>query len=588
MTTVQTNARTKTPDSFCADFEATTIEDDCRVWGWGLAYIDYPDEVEIDHTIDEFMERISFQPAVCYFHNLKYDGGFILDWLFRNGYEHIDDDGRDVPEGGFRTLISAMGRFYSLKVRFKGDAIAAGNVVEFRDSWNKIPMGVSRVAKAFNQPESKGDIDYHAERPVGHRITAEERDYIRRDVSIMANAMSEVISNGMTKLTVASDAMKEYKKLTGKRFDRLFPKLSEEMDLLIRRAYRGGFTYVDERFRGKKLGSGLVLDVNSLYPSVMKNNLIPYGEPKRMEGEVITDERYPLSILTITFTAKLKKDHIPCIQIKGSNMFAPTEYLRNIDEPTTLTMTNVDFELYNDHYDLDILDYAGGWLFRAQTGMFDAYIDKWAKVKETSKGGKREIAKLHLNSLYGKFATNPLVASKIPVFEDDMVKLKRGADNTRPPVYTAAGVFITSHARNLTIRAAQDNYDVFAYADTDSLHLLVDEVPEGLDVHPTRMGAWKLEYYFKNAFYVRPKFYFEHLSFDAKMEPVSAEHNEDCESDCEIRHDHVNRIAGYPERESAKLTFNDLIHDRILPGKLVPKRVPGGIVLKDVGFKIKL
>ncbi len=66
----------------------------------------------------------------------------------------------------------------------------------------------------------------------------------------------------------------------------------------------------------------------------------------------------------------------------------------------------------------------------------------------------------------------------------------------KEPIYTAAGVFITSHARALTIRAAQASYDVFAYADTDSLHLLTDTVPDGIDVDPVRMGAGKFEYAF--------------------------------------------------------------------------------------------
>lgn len=549
--------------------------------------------VEIDHTLEQFIDRISFQHAIVYFHNLKFDGRFILDWLFKNGYEHLADEDRDVPRGYFRTLISNMGRFYSLKVHFNKTAFHNGHVVEFRDSLNKIPLSVANTAKAFNQEETKGDIDYHKLRPVGYVMDEEERDYIRRDVSIMAHAMKEVHDSGMSRLTVASDALKEFKSLTGKRFQRLFPKLSSEMDTMIRKAYRGGFTYADPRFHKRKVGAGIVLDVNSLYPSVMKNKLIPYGEPLWVDGKVETTDNYPLSIFNVTFTAKLKPNHIPCIQIKNSSMFAPTAYLTEITEPTTLTMTNVDFALYQDHYDMTVLEWGGGWLFHASIGMFDDYINKWAKVKEESTGGKREIAKLHLNSLYGKFATNPQVTSKIPVLDGDTVKLVRGPDNERAPVYTAAGVFITSWARDLTVRAAQANYDVFAYADTDSLHLLGDhwEVgkdargkdvllnpPDGIDVHPTRMGAWKFEYAFDGAFYVRPKLYLEHLP----------DKESSCgDPECEIRHDYVARVAGLPERVSTKLTFDDLYDGNVFVGKMVPKAVPGGIVLTDIDYRLK-
>lgn len=545
-----------------ADFETTTKLEDCRVWGWGLANIEFPDEVEIDHTIDEFMDRLSFQNSITYFHNLKFDGRFILDWLFKNGYDHLPEvNDFNIAPGHFCSIISDMGRFYSIKIKWLN-----GNTCELRDSFNKIPLSISRMAKAFKLEEGKGDIDYFAERPIGYRMTEEERDYIRRDVSIGAHAMRQVLAEGMTKLTVASDSLAQFKKLAGKDFGRLFPVLPEVTDSRIRRAYRGGFTYADPRFRGRRVGSGVVLDVNSLYPYIMKSALIPYGEPEYVEGKVPVSGN-DVSIFNVTFTAKLKPGYIPCIQIKGSSMFTPTEYLTEITEPTTLMMTNVDFALYMEHYDMTILEWGDGYRFHAAIGIFDEYIDKWAKVKETTTGGQREIAKLFLNSLYGKFATNPLVMSKIPVLGDDgVVKLVRGKDNTREPIYTAAGVFITSHARDLTIRAAQANYDVFAYADTDSLHLMTDTVPESLDVHPTRMGAWKLEYAFTEAFYVRPKAYLER------------------------KHDgeFVNRFAGLPEAVSETLTFDDMVHGNVFHGKKIPKAVPGGIVLVDIPFELKL
>lgn len=559
-----------------ADFETTTNAEDCRVWGWGLAFIESPDDVIIDQDIAQFIDFISGMDSTCYFHNLKFDGRFILDWLLNNRYQLDTSGDFDLVRGSFKCLISDMGRFYSLTVKWWN-----GNTTEFRDSLNKIPLPVARIATAFKLGEVKGDIDYHTYRPVGHILTDEERDYIRRDVSIVAKAMVQTLEAGMLKLTVASDSLAHYKELMGKRFDKLFPILSHEMDAEIRRAYRGGFTYADPRFKGCLTRSGIVLDVNSLYPAVMKNELIPYGEPQYQDGKVTPDDSFPLTIFSITFTASLKPNHIPCIQIKGSSIFAATEYLTDILEPTTLMMTNVDFELYSDHYDMDILEWGGGWRFRAKRGLFDEYINKWAKIKEESVGGMREIAKLHLNSLYGKFATNPNVSSKIPVLRDGVVRLVRGADDQRDPVYTAAGVFITSHARNLTIRAAQDNYDVFAYADTDSLHLIKDsahlvgrdpktvtaeELGIGLDVHPTRMGAWKFEYAFDKAFYIRPKAYLERHADGS----------------------YTNRIAGLPERISANLTFGDVVDGNIIEGKLTPIAVPGGIVLTDTPYMLKL
>ena len=566
-------------ENVVADFEATTDPDDCRVWGWGFAFVDYPDDVEIDKTIDQFIVRISDINSICYFHNLRYDGRFILDWLLKNGYSHDASDDRTINKWHFKTLISDMGRFYSITVCWEN-----GNVTEFRDSLNKIPLPIADIAVMYQLGETKGDIDYTAERPIGHDITAEERDYIRRDVSILAKAVGLVLKNGMTQLTVGSDSMKQYKHVMGKNYNRLFPILSDDMDAEIRRAYRGGWTYRDKRRNGMQR-SGIVLDVNSLYPSVMKYSLIPYGEPVFCDGKVETNELYPLSIFSITFTAKLKKDHLPCLQIKGSTIFTATEYLEEVREPTTVMMTNVDFALYSDHYDIRILEFGGGWLFKAAVGMFDAYIDKWAKIKEESTGGEREIAKLFLNSLYGKFATNPNVSSKIPVLDENgVVKLVQGEDGKRTPVYTAAGVFITSHARNLTIRAAQANYDTFAYADTDSLHLLRDDVPADLDVHASRMGAWKFEYAFDSAYYVRAKAYMERHAKTCLCKECKLADGDEV---------FTNRIAGLPERISSTLRFDiiDKVESEdgmVIDGKLKPMAVPGGIVLVDTPYRLKL
>lgn len=530
--------------------------------------------------IESFIEEISSHNAVVYFHNLKFDGHFIVDWLLKNGYRHFVGEPGRQPKGTFKTLISNMGKWYSFTVMWPD-----GHVTEFRDSAKKFPaMSVAKLAKSFQLEISKGDIDYHAARPPGYEPTEEELDYLERDVRIVAQSLKFTIEAGMKALTVGADSLAEFKALTGKHsFPRLFPTLDKDMDAEIRRAYRGGFTYADDRFSGRLLGSGIVLDVNSLYPSVMYNNILPYGEPEYVKGHVRPTEKRPLTIFSVTFTAKLKPGHIPCIQIKGSSIFGGTEYLREIKEPTTLVMTNVDFALYQEHYNMTVYAWGGGWRFAAVRGLFDSYIDKWSKIKAESEGGRREIAKLHLNSLYGKFATNPNVTGKVPYLGDDgEVKLRVGPEEFRSPVYTAVGVFVTSYARDLTIRAAQANYGSFAYADTDSLHLLTDtswggvwedpktgqktSIPASIDVHPTRMGAWKFEYAFSQAHFIRAKAYLERKP-DGQYKVA---------------------FAGLPDSVSSTLTFDDIEDGKVLSGKLQPRSVPGGVVLEDVSYTIKL
>jgi hypothetical protein len=199
------------------------------------------------------------------------------------------------------------------------------------------------------------------------------------------------------------------------------------------------------------------------------------------------------------------------------------------------------------------------------------------EVKKNSPGGLREIAKLHLNSLYGKFATNPLVSSKFPELKDDALSLVEGPLEERDPVYLPMGVFITAWARNKTIRAAQDHYGVFAYADTDSLHLLAAPPVPGLDVDPVRLGSWKLAGQFDSAFFVRAKAYTEHSS-ECTCGRQDGGHDRGCGF-----HTH---IAGLPASVADSVEFDDLYDGKVFDGKLLPKRVPGGIVLSDVKYTL--
>ena len=575
-----------------ADFETTTKADDCRVWAWGMANVDTaetPWDVEMGIDMKSFVDRVSKMPAVVYFHNLAFDGIFLIDHLFRQGFEHVDKNPRKWE---FSTLISNMGAFYSITVQWP-----SGHRTEFRDSLKKLPFKVSVVASAFNLPEAKGTLDYHAERPVGHKLTWAEKEYLASDVLIIVKALKTQLDSGMKKLTVGSDALAEFKKTIGEKlFDRTFPILSESMDAEIRKAYRGGWTYPSERFTGKITGSGRTYDVNSLYPSVMYNELLPVGMPQYVEGLPEATLDRPLFIVSVTFTAKLRKNHVPCIQVKGSSRFTPTEYQKVIDEPVTLSCTNVDLALWEEHYEMDILSYNGGWLFHGMTGVFKEYIDKWNAVKANSTGGMRVLAKLLLNSLYGKFATNPDITGKIPVYEDGLVKLRIGAPETREPVYTAMGVFITAYARDKTIRAAQENFDTFAYADTDSLHLLRDDDPKNLWIDPKALGAWKFEYAFDRALFVRAKTYIEHLNKAHWHKPEECPHLHDPKDCTEDSHgdycghgkgcEHETHVAGLPVVIGERLTIEDFVAGRTFNGKLNTKTVPGGIILHDVGFTL--
>lgn len=231
------------------DFETTTTEEDCRVWAWAKVDVDTLQE-SCGTDIGSFMESILTQTQTLYFHNLKFDGNFIVYWLMTNGYEWRsgkDERGKreKLPPRTFSTCISDMGAWYSIIIQSPLYDYDVSYRIEIRDSLKIIPLGVEEIPKAYGlEDEAKGSIDYKAAREIGHILTDEEKDYVLSDARIVAKAVGILFKNGQNKLTAASNALHDFKsRFTKKEYDRLFPVISAEDDELIRKTYKGGWTF---------------------------------------------------------------------------------------------------------------------------------------------------------------------------------------------------------------------------------------------------------------------------------------------------------------------------------------------------------
>ena len=366
---------------YTADFETTTDPDDCRVWAFATCPIDGRYDVEYGNSIDGFMAWCECV-ANCrvYFHNLAFDGAFLMSWLETHGWRWVEDRAH-VSDMTYTTLISDMNQVYSITLYFT----PVWKVVIY-DSLKVIPLSIEQMAKAYHLPILKGELDYSAYREPGHVLTQEEKDYIRNDVQIAAMALKTVLDEGMQKMTAGSNALYTFKKSVGGShgFRKLFPMLDTEQDAFIRKAYRGGFTYVSPRFAGRKLGEGIVFDVNSLYPSVMAScdgQLLPYGRPVWFDGEPRADAHYPLWVANVTCKFKLKPEHIPCIQLKGNWRFGSTEYVEDSKGEVTMCVTNVDWDLITSQYDVRMVEWGGGYKFKGEDWIFKDYVAHWNGVK---------------------------------------------------------------------------------------------------------------------------------------------------------------------------------------------------------------
>ena len=573
---------------FTADFETNVDIDDCRVWAYAICEIGNINNFIYGNSIDDFIKWCSNEKEnyVLYFHNLKFDGEYIFSYLLENGYTSIKDK-KERADKTFTCLISDTGQFYSIEIFFNTKNKKHINKVTIYDSLKILNFSVDQIAKDFNLPIRKLELDYKLKREIGHVLTPEEVDYIKNDVTIMAMALDIMFKEDLTKMTIGSDALSSYKKLNYN-FNKYFPILPYEVDKDIRQSYKGGFTYLNDIYKEKETGSGIVLDVNSLYPSVMQYERLPFGDPVFFEGKYQEDLLYPLYIQTISCSFELKDNMIPTIQIKNNMSFVPNEYVKTSNgDIVTITLTNIDLDLFIKHYNVYDLKYHSGWKFRAIKGLFTDYINYWStkkiEAKKENNGALYRIAKLMLNSLYGKFGLNPNVRSKYPTLEEGIVKYKMYPSETREPIYIPVASFITSYARYKTITTSQTikeysikkyGVDYYVYSDTDSIHCLFNddtELKDIIEIDDYKLGAWKLESTFIKGKYIRQKCYIE-LGFDNKLNVT---------------------VAGLPKKLGKIITFENFNKGfttenmNITDKKLTYKHVKGGVMLVDTDFTIK-
>lgn len=561
---------------FMGDFETTVYKGQVHTEVWASALVElFSDKVTILHSIAEtFDYLVSLNcDVVVYYHNLKFDGAFWLSYLlvdkkFTQAYDKIGDKETDVKwkqqfkmfNNTFKYSISDRGIWYSITVKVKN------HFIEIRDSLKLLPFSVKRIGESFGTKHKKLDMEYTGFRYAGCEITKEEQEYIANDVLVVKEALEIMFNQGHNKLTIGSCCLEEYKKICRSSLEiqldyaEMFPDLYEfKIDKQkhnydnagdwLRKSYRGGWCYLVKGKENKIKTNGTTADVNSLYPSMMSSksgNKYPIGLPKFWSGNFIPNEALKENMyyfVRIKTRFYIKDNYLPFIQVKGDLKYEGTESLEDSDvynhktgqkypyyidkdgniqqAKVELTLTMTDYQLIKEHYELVDFEIIDGCYFYSMVGIFDEYINKYAKIKKESKGALRELAKLFLNNLYGKMASSTDSSFKIAyVKEDKSIGFMQVVENEKKPGYIAIGSAITSYSRNFTIRAAQKNYygadkRGFIYADTDSIHcdLLPDEI-KGIDIDDKEFCCWKLESCWDKGIFTRQKTYIEHVTHE--------------------------------------------------------------------------
>lgn len=593
----------------------------------------YDTVVDYVNAIRDRIVEQNKRNAIIYFHNMKFDAYNILYALLTLGYIYTDD---------IKQLLIQDSSWYTFRLNYRGVSLEFRDSYKLISqplrSFQKT-FGLS-IGKS-TEDSWKDRLDEVA--TVNALLNRTEQglmEYALLDVDVLQAGLDKFweLQGGKkaSKLTAASLAYSEwlsvieehgYRTADGVYHEGFIEedkkkKLTIVMDNdmpefihnITNYTYRGAVCYPNPDYTNKTLkGTYVYIDANSLYPSAMLPSVqgrnrynqmelthyYPVGVPVRLKSmpteEIMKDRRY-ISFLKLRIKAKIKPDAvIPFVSLgrqgrvgEGFNrLYRTNEFLREIDE--TFWVTSIDYRSIQNYYDIEEQEFIEGIIYTPENtsnDIFNEYISKWRKIKEQAaregNAGLKQLAKIMLNSLYGKFAQS---IDNIETFfefgEDGSLMVSEGSFDGKTSLKNMGiAAMITSYAREILLDVAHLlSPEEFLYCDTDSIIMTVSgwrkirEVKGLLD--KAEFGCWDVEHIVKEVKILHQKCYmiteFEAFQRDHKRERT------------------IVKCAGASEDIKRFIRYDNFNRGETIRGARMKKakQTIGGITLESRPFSIK-
>lgn len=466
---------------YFADFETTTFnskqfqeEGHTNVWLWAI--MDQKNGIITGKTLDQFMDFIiqDGKNKIIYFHNLSFDGDFIIKWLFRNYPKNFKQDYQfttinyevvnQVPKFNWFSFFKNNNRIYNIdwcvRKMIKNKVMKVK--IQFRCSYNLLPSSIESLGKSFkinkiddeainslirkgyietkDQFYDLGGYEVHDD-PFLKNIFIE---YIKRDVNIAKTSFlhyketiestEDAINNKYKKqdvylqkiLTTASCVQKLVKNniWNNKHLNNYVKQglkiSSYEQYELMRKFYSGGFTQFNPKYHNEIFKhEGFSIDINSSYPWAMTQQL-PYGE---LLEEIPQDTNNYLTYCVVKMKFKIKSKYINFICLKNkSNTGARYALYGN----GTFYFLLEEFNFYKKIYDIEIEEMK--YYYARSFSFLKPFIEKYYHLKSDAdlngQAALKTTYKLLLNSLYGSFAKKAIYPMQVWMSKDYYDKLK--------------------------------------------------------------------------------------------------------------------------------------------------------------------
>lgn len=501
-----------------------------------------------------------------YIYDFNYISHYIYSWIFDNNIS-LNNSGHVAKNMiTWDTSRDAGGEVYFINLYLGVGEIHKKLV--FRSARHKLMNSINKLAKGYvvGYLDTECNIsDKSIQLKNDQDISDADWSVTEASAIIISTAISEQLKNKLTSLTISGDGFKEWSKEIGN-----LPFIPLDIEEKLRLGYRGGFTWANPMFVGKTISNGLVLDVNSLYSFVMYNYALPFSKPIPIDDV----PEHPYYVGNFIITATLKPDGIPCISNMSGNKsdqssIIKNEYLETVDNLDGW-FTGFDMDLINENYFVHKLVFVEGFEFDVQNDLFKSYINKWYGIKRNSTGAKRQVAKLMLDALYGRFGIKRYDKVTRPTMTSEGLKYVTVDNIDNAERYVPLSLFITSIARWLMIKSAHEvGVQKILYMDTDSIHILGYNIQDCIDVGPD-LGQFKVEAIFTKAKYLGLKTYIhdEYKNFEMFNRTIDITKCSDIVT--------KTTMSGASDNIQEQVTWDNFHNGTKIPGKTVTKVTKGG------------
>lgn len=504
-------------DAFTENASLTEIRERVSVCAW--AYIIYtPDGFAIAEDFAEFSALVSaLGISVAYWYNMPFDMAVMDYESFNAGMTYTDDP---KQAGEFGEKASEFGARYTYTQIFTATDGTSHRITHY-DLRNILKGGLAANLASFKvtdfdgAPIRKREMDYQAD-----TIDADAIRYMYNDAAglwHLVRAFSDTmdaahglrIDRGRPSFLTASGLAKKLllshcypakpAQWRLQAYQRQHP-ITVELDSFYRERglLGGGLVMLNPDYKGRRVPFNIDrYDKNSHYPAIIRDMPDLRGYPLFTDGRHTAKGNEIVIYIIDELDAVLRPNAIPAWLCPRTHKVA--DYIGWPRRAYEYAIFSFELDELENWY-IITAHIKESIVYKAPACEgFAAFVDSEYRAKEeatkTGDKARRETAKLILNGAGGKFSENPTRAVVRRTFDGivhtDIEETKTDPDSL---MNVAQGAYITAMGRTILRKDTREATggkmrENLVYTDTDSAHLR----GAFLNVHPTRLGAWKKE-----------------------------------------------------------------------------------------------